>query len=79
MLRTPTRPAEMAFAVTPDDATKFESTRGIYIGGQGDLQVEMADGSIVTFVDLAAGIVHPLAVVRVLEAGTTATGIIALR
>lgn len=72
-------PAERASSVTPNDSTNFEPTRGIYAGASGDLHVLMANGDEATFVGLAAGVVHPLSVVRVYSTSTTATGILALR
>jgi hypothetical protein len=39
----------------------------------------MADGADLLFSNLAAGVVHPLAVTRVYATNTTASGIIALR
>lgn len=72
-------PAERATSITPNDSTNFEPTRGVYVAASGDLHVLMANGDEVTFVDLAAGVVHPLSVVRVYSTNTDATGIIALR
>jgi hypothetical protein len=79
MLRTPNRPAEAASAVTASDSANIPVTRGIYVGGAGNLRVMMADGTDILFSNLAAGVAHPLAVVRVYATNTTATGIIALR
>ena len=70
-----------ASAITPNDAEDIIATAGIYVGVSGDLRVtlaEMADGSHVTFTDLAAGIIHPLVVKRVWNTGTTATDIVAV-
>lgn len=75
-----TRPAESATAITPNDSTTFPPTRGVYAGVSGDLAVQMSDGgSNVTLVGLAAGVIHPLSVVKILATGTTATDIIVLR
>ena len=70
-------PATRAVAIAPDDeADLAEVTRGIYIGVSGDVEVILqGDTEAVTFVAMAAGIVHPLRVLRVLE-GTTATDLI---
>lgn len=80
MLRTPNRAAEQASSVVPSDSADLSSgmTRGLYIGGSGDVKVDMADGSTVTFVGLAAGVIHPLRVKRIYTSGTTATNIIAV-
>jgi hypothetical protein len=69
-----------AVAVTPNDGADLASgyTKGIYVGGTGDVSVVMNNGGAVTFTGLAAGVVHKLSVKRVNSTGTTATGIIAL-
>lgn len=67
-----------AASVTPNDSTDFEETRGVYVGTSGDLKVIMSDGGTVTFVGLAAGIVHPLQVTRIYSTGTDADDILAL-
>lgn len=73
-----TNPAAKAFAISPNDNTDLAVvTRGLYVGATGDVVVILdADSSAVTFVGLAAGIIHPLAVKRVKSTNTTATGII---
>jgi hypothetical protein len=72
-------PAFEAEAVVPADDGNLDETRGLYIGGAGDLKVDMASGDTVTFTGIAGGVVHPLRVVRVYDTGTTATNILALR
>lgn len=73
----PTQPARHAAAITPDNSTDLTTaTRGLYVGGAGDVAAIMAGGETVTFVGLAAGVVHPLSVARVKATGTTATGIV---
>lgn len=81
MLRTPTRAAEAAIDITPDDnATIAPSIRAIYVGTSGDLRVQFEeDGSIVTLPNIVAGIIHPLFLRRVYSTGTTATDIVGLR
>lgn len=75
---------EGAVAVTPSDTVNISLppsspyTRGIYVGVTGDLSVLMVDGSTATFVGVAAGVIHPIAVVRVNETDTTATNLIAV-
>jgi hypothetical protein len=72
-----TFPAQSAAAITPNDSTALtQTTRGVYVGAAGNLKVDMADSSTVTFTGLAAGMVHPIAVKKVYATGTTATGII---
>ena len=72
-------PATDADAITPNDSTVITPTRGVYVGVSGDLKVTLIDGSAVTFVGIAAGVVHPLQVVVIWSTGTDATDIIALR
>ena len=67
-----------AVAVTPNDATALRPTRGLYIGTGGDVAVEMALGSAVTFPDVLGGSILPIQVVKVLSTGTVASGIVAL-
>jgi len=72
-------PASRAFPVTPDNLNDLaHTTRAIYVGAYGDLRVITAGGDIVTFVGLAAGLLHSIRVRRVMAAGTTATNIVGL-
>jgi len=70
-------PAAGAFAITPGSELDFV-TRGIYVGGDGDINVVMNDDTDVTFVGLAAGTIYPLQVKEVKSSGTTATDLIGL-
>ena len=70
-------PADNAFDIV-QDVNMPVPTKGVYVGVSGDLQVIMAGGAGVTFVGLAAGVVHPLRLIQVVSAGTTATGLIGL-
>lgn len=77
MAFTPVNPAQGGAAVTPHDTNNLAiPTRGLYVGVSGNVKVDMIDGSTLTFVGLAAGIIHPLAVRRVYSTGTTATSIV---
>lgn len=68
-----------AVAVTKSDATLLPVTRGIYIGGTGDIAVIFAgDTAAVTLVAPALGIVHPWQVTKVMSTNTTATSIVAM-
>lgn len=73
-------PARNATAVTPDDANDISTgvTRGLYVGGAGNLVLIMAMGQTVTFTNIQAGSILPLAVARVKATLTTATNIVAL-
>jgi hypothetical protein len=69
-------PAEHAFAITPQDGVNLPvPTRGVYVGTGGDLRVRMVDGGDVMFINLAAGIIHPLCIIQVWATGTTADDI----
>lgn len=72
--------AHRASAITPNNTTVYEQpTRGIYVGGGGNMTVDMADGGTsVLFVALLAGVVYPFQVTRVYSTGTTATNLVAL-
>jgi hypothetical protein len=74
---TPSSPPDDGFSITPSDDTDLTiATRGIYVGVSGDLKVITLKGTTLTFVGLAAGIIHPLRVKRVVSTGTSATDII---
>ena len=71
-------PFRGAVAVTPSDATIIPVTRGLYIGGAGNVVVRLANGTQATFTAPAVGVVHELAVDKVLSTSTTATAILAI-
>ncbi len=73
-------PATKAAVVTPLDSSDLtDKSRAIFIGGSGNLKVEMFGGDIVTFVGMLAGQIYPIAVTKVFSGSTTATNIMALR
>jgi hypothetical protein len=75
--RSISAPIEHAFAISPDNSNELSfSTRGIYVGVSGDLKVDLIGSGTVTFVGLAAGVIHPLRVKKVYATGTTATSIV---
>lgn len=69
-----------AVAVTPSDTVDLATgaTKGIYVGGAGNLKADMANGTTATFNALAVGVLHNLSVKRVYATGTTATVIVAV-
>lgn len=71
-------PARSAFAITPNDGADVANvTRGLYVGVSGDVSIILAgDSAAVTFVGLAAGVIHPIRAKRVRATGTTATSIV---
>lgn len=74
------QPAVSAASVTPNDSTDlaFTPTRALWVGGAGNINVDMADGTTVLFSGLAAGTLLPIQVKRVRATTTTATLIVAL-
>lgn len=59
--------------------TAFDCCRGIYVGGAGNLNVQLEDGSTtVVFVGAVAGSVLPVRATKVLSASTTASNLVAL-
>ena len=72
-------PAYFARAVTPGTTALADGvTRGLYVGGAGNVNVTMGDGNDVLFTGVAAGTVLPIRVSHVLATSTTATTITAL-
>lgn len=72
-------PATDAFAITPSDTEEFVYvTRGIYVGGTGNVTVLMQDGSTVLFAAVPTGVILPVKAARVNSTGTTATNLVAL-
>lgn len=76
-------PAANAEVITPADTdlVNVQFTRGIYVGGAGNLRVTMAGAegdSDVTFSAVPAGAILPIRVKRIWATGTTATLIVSL-
>lgn len=73
---SPEGPVQHAIAVTPDDGADLPRlTRALYIGGAGNVQVQLKDGSTVLFSGMGAGW-HPVRVARVMATNTTASDIV---
>lgn len=71
--------ASEAIAVTPADGTDLATTQAaLFIGGAGNVKVDMTGSGTVTFSGVAAGTFLPILVDRVYATGTTATNILAL-
>lgn len=66
-----------AAAITPSD-TAQQTYKAIYVGGAGNLAVEMESGDQVTFTAPPVGTLLPLRVRKVRSTGTTATLLIGL-
>ena len=74
-----TIPGEGAAAVTPNDSTDLTTiARALYVGGAGNVKIDAADGSTVTFSGVLAGSILPVRAARVYSTGTTATNIVAI-
>lgn len=66
-------------AVTPSDSDDLPYlTKGLFIGGDGDVAAVRADGVAVTFKGLTAGMWLPINARRVNSTNTSATDIVAL-
>ncbi|TMI98469.1 MAG: hypothetical protein E6G97_25945 [Alphaproteobacteria bacterium] len=69
-------PYEGGFAITKSDATVFaQPTRGVWVGGAGDLAVTYLDGTTDILQSVPAGTMLRIRVKQVLSTGTTATKI----
>ncbi|WP_341232756.1 hypothetical protein [uncultured Sulfitobacter sp.] len=67
------------FPITPDDAADIaQVTRAVMVSGAGDLSVVLKSGDAVTLPNLMAGVVYPFRIARVLNSGTTASGVMGL-
>lgn len=64
--------------VAVGDDGKSKCTRGLYIGGAGNVAVITRAGQTVTLSAMAVGVVHPIQVSHVKSTNTTATNIVAL-
>jgi len=72
-------PARRAVAITKSDATIIPGTRGVYVGGAGDIAARFVGDpdTTVTLVGVVAGTVLPIEVVQIMAA-TDATNLVAL-
>lgn len=69
-------PVEGGFDVVPADGADLPAvTRGVMVTSAGDVAVKLKSGDTLVLPGLAAGVIYPVRVARVLETGTTATGI----
>lgn len=72
-------PAEFYSVVVPSDTASFTySTRGIFVGGAGNVVAVREDGTAVTFTGVVAGTILPIVAIRVNNTNTTATNMVAL-
>jgi hypothetical protein len=74
-----TLPATRAEAVTKHDTNDFTYvSRGIYVGGAGDVAAVMVSGDVVIFSAVPAGTLLPLRCKRINSTNTTATLMVAI-
>ena len=70
-------PAEDAFAITPHNTNDLANfTRAIWVGGTGDVKVDMVGSGTVTFTAVPAGYMLAVRASRVYATGTGATALI---
>jgi hypothetical protein len=70
-------PAIGAFVITKSDSELFvQPTRALWVGGGGNVAVQMVSGEQVTLSSVITGTLLPVRVNKVLSTGTTATSII---
>lgn len=79
-MRTPNAESPRgAISITPSDTVDLSRhTKGLFIGGAGNIKVDMSDGSTVTLTGIAVGVIHSISVRRVYATGTTATALVGL-
>lgn len=53
------------------DQTITGFARGIYVDTAGSLKVDMADGTTVTFSNLAAGTIYPISITKIYQSGSS--------
>ncbi len=72
-------PSRPPFNIMSSDTCELPHiTRALYIGGDGDVRVEMYSGQIITFMEANSGSVIPIRVIKVFATGTTATRIVGI-
>lgn len=77
--KEPLAPFAAAAAITKSDTVPLTYiSRGVYVGGAGDLDVIMADGSEVVFKAVPAGTLLPIQISQLMSTNTTATLCLAL-
>lgn len=82
MITSPQQPlhsnvATSGAAITPSDTTAVDFY-ALYVGGAGNVKVDLFDGSTVTLNGALVGTIYPLRVKKVYATGTTATNLIGL-
>lgn len=80
---SPTMPSRRGFAVTPSDTTDYLATgdvpKRIWVGGAGTLVVQLIDDTApLPIPNIPAGTMLEIRPTKILQTGTTASGIVAL-
>lgn len=70
-------PAVNGVEITPGNTELDQTTRSLYIGGEGNVCVLMAANTVLTFASVPAGTILPIRVDKVF-ANTTATSIVGI-
>lgn len=71
-------PAIRAEVVSPSDSTNLARvSRGIWVGGAGNVAAVMLGGDVVTITGVPAGTLLPIRVTRINSTNTTATNMVA--
>ena len=72
-------PAMDGFAITPSDSTNMAAIcRAIYVGVAGDVVLVTSQSTVLTFKNCPAGLIIPIAAIRVNNTNTTATNLIGI-
>ncbi len=72
-------PATKHFAMTPHDSTNESNyTRGVYIGGSGNLTIVTDDDVAVAYSNAVAGTIIPIRAKRVNSTGLTASNLVGM-
>lgn len=79
LVRDFSMPATIAFDITPSDSVPLAyTTRGIWVGGDGDVAVVTKANNTVTLTGALAGTIIPIRANYVKATGTTATNLVGL-
>lgn len=73
----PNASVRQAEAISPNDDTQLVPVpRGVYVGGAGNLKVDLVDGGTVTYTNVPAGTTLMISPIKVYATGTTATNLV---
>ncbi len=79
-INNPTSPAEICFAIVPDDNADIQmATKALYVGQGGNLRlVSVRNENAISFMNVPSGAILDVRVRQVLATGTTASDIVGL-